>query len=194
MLSYELIFVVEQHVRNILSQEPIKKRPFHNLNHTIQVVQKCYELAAYYNVSDADLEALLISAWFHDTGYSKTNTDHEEESVNMAMEFLIPFNIGQDYLSRIARLILSTKLPSTPVSLIEKILCDSDLHHLGSPDYETWSILLQSEMKLVYGLEYSNEEWRKKNISFLTAQNYFTEYAREKWDNQKQKNLIALST
>ena len=43
---------------------------FHNLAHTQQVVDAVEEIEGYYQLNDDDQFILLVSAWFHDKGYS----------------------------------------------------------------------------------------------------------------------------
>ena len=53
---------------------------YHNQNHTLQVVNASNEIALVENVSDEDLEILLLAAWFHDIGFTDGFVEHEERS------------------------------------------------------------------------------------------------------------------
>ncbi|MDZ7646554.1 MAG: hypothetical protein U5K54_04910 [Cytophagales bacterium] len=35
----------------------------------------------------------------------------------------------------VKRTILATRLPQSPETLVEEILCDADMHHLGAEEY-----------------------------------------------------------
>src|SRR6478609_7397502 len=62
---------------------------YHNIDHTQGVVLACEEMADYYQLQPEDREILLISAWFHDTGFSSGKTvGHEAESIALATKFL----------------------------------------------------------------------------------------------------------
>ncbi len=192
MSSSEFLIHIEKYVRDILSGEEIKKRAFHSINHTIEVVMKCEELASYYNVSPADSTALIAAAWFHDTGYLNGSANHEIESAKIALNFLKSFLLNSDYLKSIEDLILATTLPSKPVTLLEEIICDADLHHLGSIDYKKWSLLLRQELERFNGITFLNSEWARQNISFFETHHYFTPHAQKLWSKQKQQNLSQL--
>jgi len=183
---------VEKHVKNLLNTDELKKRSFHNFNHTRHVVQKCDELATYYEVSAGDSEALLTAAWFHDTGYVYGNINHEEGSVKIASSFLNSINADQEFIKQVHALIMATKLPSKPVTPLQKILCDADLHHLASEDYLQWSNRLCQEVELMTGNSIDATTWSRENISFFKGHRYFTEYAITLWEAQKQLNLQAL--
>jgi predicted metal-dependent HD superfamily phosphohydrolase len=46
------------------------------------------------------LETVLIAAWFHDTGYFKGKINHEQESRNIAENFLREQGIGEKKYQR----------------------------------------------------------------------------------------------
>ena len=190
--SSELIITIENYVKNLLKEMLPAIRYFHNINHTIQVVQKSVELASFYKISQTDGQALITSAWFHDTGYIHGGLNHEEQSVKIALQYLSRFNLTRDYLSTVEHLILSTKFPAKPSTLIEKILCDADLQHLGSDDYMVWSMLLRKELEHQNGIHLTDEQWTSENIAFFKSHQYFTDHAETVWGIQKQMNLSLL--
>jgi hypothetical protein len=83
-------------------------------------------------------------------------------------------------------------MPQSPGSLIEQIICDADLSHLGTGDFQKENKMLRKELVTVYGKDLSKKEWRKENIRFLQAHRYFTDYSRERLDPVKQQHLQEL--
>jgi hypothetical protein len=73
--------------------------------------------------------------------------------------------------------------------LIEQILCDADLYHLGTDEFKTKSKLLREELTGFFKKDVSKKQWRKININFLENHKYFTDYARRKLQPVKDKNL-----
>ncbi len=193
MRSPKVLAAVEKYVKKLLNAEELQARPFHNFNHTFHVVQKCDELAAHYKVSVEDRKALLTAAWFHDTGYLYGNINHEEESTKIASNFLNGINATPEFIMQVHALILATKLPAKPANLLQEMLCDADLHHLASENYQQWSNRLRQEIQLLNGNSIDEPTWVGENISFFNEHHYFTEYAITFWKNQKQRNLQAMS-
>jgi len=178
----------ENHVRILLEENLPQASSFHNVDHTVQVVEKCQLLASYAPLSEIDKHALLLSAWFHDTGYIRCIDNHEEESVRIAFDFLKGKSVAPEYFSRIQKIILSTKVTAKPSSLAEEIIRDADMQHLGSPHYEMWSRRLKRELEHLHGMKKSDTEWTKQNIAFFRSHHYHTRIARTLWERQKQKN------
>lgn len=174
---------------------------FHNLEHTIQVVNAAGEIGAYYQLADDDQFVLFISAWFHDTGFSSGRAEeHEKESSKLATDFLLHSAISQELLFRIISCIEATHLPQQPVNLVAEIICDADLHHLGTNMFSTMSDRLRREYQACYKNDLSEEEWRQLDIKFLKSHKYFTGYCREKlepvklnWIKQLQNKKVASS-
>jgi HD superfamily phosphodiesterase len=83
-----LIPPAEQYVVSIFSDKIGKDLSYHSFEHTREVVINCELIAGNYELSDADYTALILAAWFHDTGYSVPGRKvHEEESQRMLRNF-----------------------------------------------------------------------------------------------------------
>jgi predicted metal-dependent HD superfamily phosphohydrolase len=163
---------------------------FHNLVHTQEVVAACQEMAEFYKLNDDDRFALLSAAWFHDSGYAKgIAMGHEQESIRLATDFLQQHHIPVDIIQKVTACIEATHIPQSPASQIASILCDADLFHLGTEDFDEKNKLLRKELNNTGAEKISKKQWRKINIAFIGKHSYFTDYCREKLEPVKQKYL-----
>ncbi len=182
-----LLLQVRQYVVNIFNTKVNSAFIFHNLDHTREVVKACEMLADYYKIANEDRVALLIAAWFHDTGYSSGNPkDHEIISQKICSEFL-EGKATPAFIEKTNRCIDSTRVPQSPVSQIEMILCDADLFHLGTDSFEERNKLLRKEINKLKETKISKKDWHKINLRFLQQHQYFTSYGREKLEPIKQR-------
>ncbi|HEY6504156.1 MAG TPA: Pycsar system effector family protein [Chitinophagaceae bacterium] len=166
---------------------------FHNLSHTQIVANASEDMANHYQLQGEDRLALLLAAWFHDTGYSNGKADgHEEESTRIAEAFLAERQIGPPVIEKVKHCIRATRMPQSPGNLIEQIICDADLYHLGTGEFERENKLLRKELITQLDKDISKKEWRKENISFLQTHRYFTDYCRERLEPVKQQHLQEL--
>jgi predicted metal-dependent HD superfamily phosphohydrolase len=180
---------ISDHYRNHVNPSFV----FHNLTHTQEVVAGCEEMAEFYKLQDDDRFALSIAAWFHDSGYSKgVAKDHESESIRLATNFLQQANVPADSIHKTVACIDATRLPQSPTSLISSIICDADLSHLGTADFFEKSKLLRQEINNIHDEKINKKDWRKINIKFLEGHKYFTDYAKQKLEPIKQRNLAEL--
>ncbi len=187
-----IVFRIEAYVKDWYLTKVPRWRTFHNLTHTSEVVQSCKQLANHYAIENEDYFALVTAAWFHDTGFSQGDLNHELHSATIAEGFLSSYEIENNILVMIRELILATKVPTSPNSLHQQILCDCDLQHLGSANYAEWSLLLKKEVERQKGTPYSDESWNNENIKFFKSHHFYTDFARDQWGPQKQKNLSQL--
>jgi hypothetical protein len=136
----------------------------------------------------------MLAAWFHDTGYSGGKAmGHENVSSELATKFLNEHKVSQQVINKVIGCINATRLPQTPHTLIEQIICDADLFHLGTSDFKEKNKLLREELNDFGSLDLSKKDWRKKNIEFLSKHTYFTSYAKENLAPLKQVYLQELS-
>ena len=180
-------------VTDLLLNKLSKNIKFHTLQHTQEVVAACETLANYERIGEDDRFALLLAAWFHDTGYTQGEAKgHETVSLELANEFMNARQIGETVKQKVAGCINATRMPQTPSSNLENIICDADLFHLGTSAFDEKNKLLREELNDFAGNNLSKKDWRKINIKFLEAHRYFTDYGKEKLQPVKDKHLAEL--
>jgi predicted metal-dependent HD superfamily phosphohydrolase len=185
--AQQLLVQVRQYVVNLLHTKLNPSFIFHNLDHTKDVVKSSELLADYYKISDDDRLPLLVAAWFHDTGYTGgIAREHEFLSQRIASEFLED-KVDEGFIAKVNRCIDSTRVPQSPVSQIDMIMCDADLFHLGTESFDERNKLLRKEINKLSDIKISKKEWHKKNLQFLQQHQYFTSYGKEKLEPIKQK-------
>ncbi|NRD21787.1 HD domain-containing protein [Winogradskyella litoriviva] len=186
------ILEAEKYVISYLNNNLDASFVYHNLAHTQRVVDKINELLAETPLSDTEKEQLLIAAWFHDTGFTKTIENHEKESVKIATEFLESHNISKEKIDAISAIILATEMDYQPKTQLEGFIRDADCAHLSSKNYNDYAALLRKEWELTLGKKVSKSEWIQENIRFLTNHTFHTDLATKKWEKRKGKNLASL--
>ncbi|MES2328909.1 MAG: YitT family protein [Bacteroidota bacterium] len=165
---------------------------YHNIDHTRGVLKQSLEIAASENVTGEELDLLSTAALFHDAGFIKKYTGHEEVSCEYAREFLPRFDYTDGQIDTICELIMATKIPQSPKTALAEILCDADLYYLGTDDYGLKAEKLYPEF-LKEGIASDKMEWQRQQILFLESHTYFTETAQEFLSDKQEKNLILLN-
>jgi len=192
MSSNETLTECKNYVTTLLKSSIPETLLFHNLKHTESVVKDAIELGAGVGLSESDMEILLLAAWFHDTGYTVKYEGHEKESERIAAEFLKERNYPADGLNKVVNCIRATQLPQEPKDTLSKLLCDADLFGIAKKSFLKYGQLLRVEWGNNYKKAYTEEEWLKVELEFLHSHKYFTNYAKEKYSDQKRKNINKL--
>jgi len=188
-----LINEVQDFVTNLIKDELSDLYTYHNLNHTIEVVQAVTILCDAQNINQFDKEILLVSAWFHDVGYTKNHVNHEELSIEIASKFLKEKGKSNDYIDTVSSLIRATEKKYVPQTDLEKIIKDADYHHILNDDYLFKCEGLRKEWQNTDGNSMTDLEWAKVNEFFLTTMHkFYTSYAKENWQPLKEKNIKRL--
>ena len=165
---------------------------YHNLKHTKRVVERAEEISAFYRLEDRDLFIVKAAAWFHDTGYLSGSLKHEEKGASNAAAYLEAEGLDQETIGQVQKVILATQVPQVANNLLEEILCDADLYHLGAEEFDDNNKLLRKEMQLVYQKKIDKELWLRNTIALFRSHQYQTTYCRQKLDATKQQNLKML--
>ncbi len=193
MQKNAIIDAARDYVLAQYQQHPRPNLVYHNLVHTQQVVQAAGQIAAHYRLQDDELAAVYVAAWFHDAGYLLgEGSAHEENGAKEALQFLQQQQAPENVQSMVQGAILATKMPQSPHNLVEQIVCDADLSHLGSKEFPDRNKLLRHEMELTYQTDIPAIKWLNTNITFLTDHHYWTDYAQTLFKQQKEENLEKL--
>lgn len=189
----QLLTAARTYVTDIFQHRVKPEFVFHNLEHTEDVVEACSYMVDHYQLPEDDRVVLMLAAWFHDTGYSSgAGEGHEEVSKQIATKFLESRNVDDVIIQRVVSCIQATRMPQSPVNLVEKILCDADLYHLSTEDFKARNQLLKQERESLLGHKIDKKEWRKNNIQFLSTHQYFTDYGQQTLTPKKLENLAQL--
>lgn len=186
----DIIIKTEEFAINLLTNKLDDKYLYHNLKHTQRVVKSTKELVAFYKLAPEEQEALILAAWLHDTGYTLGSSNHEENSCGIARDFLEKQGCSKGLIEKVSANIMATKRYYEPQNLQEEIIRDADASHFAKKSYLETSDVLKEELEQLNIASFSPKEWCDENIKmFKKEHKYYTEYAKENWQKEKNKNL-----
>lgn len=183
--------LVEDYVTNLFNTHKKSKLIFHSLEHTQEIVKRSDEIALYYKLGEKEMLAVILSAWFHDTGHLFTSPEnHEEKSVEQMKLFMGSNFPDADLVKTIEGCIMATKRNIQPSNLLQQILCDADTYHLGTKDFRKMDKQVRKEMAPDHAM--TKNQWNLKTLEFLEKHKYYTSYCQELLNKGKQENIDRL--
>jgi predicted metal-dependent HD superfamily phosphohydrolase len=189
----EIVEKAELFASKLLKNDLDPRFLYHNLRHTQRVVKSTKELLNFYDLTEEEQEKLLLTAWLHDTGYVAGRLNHEEASCKTASDFLKENGYKAADIEEVCRLIMATKRHYEPQTLSEQIIRDADSSHFAKKSYWETTDFLREELKELDVADYSPKEWRDENIRmFRNEHRFYTDYAKENWEEGKARNLKQL--
>jgi len=191
-LDSRIVTSAKAYAGELLQNEVPASCTYHNYEHTLRVVNAFIEIGKGINLSDEDMALGTLASWFHDTGHTVSCAHHEAESVKIAKRFLEEHHASKKDIEAVTELIMSTKLPQQPKTIVGKVLCDADLHHLGSSDFFDISNNLKVERQKIDGRTIDDDEWNRTSYFFIKDHRYFTSFAQDRYGQGKEHNLKIL--
>jgi len=165
---------------------------YHSPAHTRDdVVPAVERLAALLGVQAEDLVLVRTAAYFHDVGFIERRDQHEATSARLAANALPYCGYTPAQIAAVEGMIMATRLPQTPHTLLEQILADADLDSLGREDFLRTSLVLRAELA-AFGQEIPKAAWYARQLDFLRGHHYFTPAARALRDAGKRRNIALL--
>lgn len=190
----ELLDQLRTHVSRLFQSHQDHRLIYHNFSHTRQVVENAARIANHYRLSDEDFFIVMAASWFHDLGYFYDCTQHEAKGISLASDFLQEKGADADVIEKVAGCIKATMMPQRPEGLLQQIVCDADLFHLGSSSFKERNKLMRKEAEAFRHQKIDKADWREKTIALLKAHHYHTDYCRDLLDAGKARNLAELES
>lgn len=181
------------HITNRMKAELSKDLTYHSFSHTIEVLSAAEKLAKTFRLTEIETQLLLTAAAFHDSGFILDYKHHEKESCLLAKEILPEFDYHQEEIESVCSMIMATKVPQSPRTKLEEILCDADLSYLSKNNYFKRADQLFQELN-AFSDGISVLDWIKRQIDFLETHSFWTRGSLQaKGEQNKEKILKELN-
>ena len=165
---------------------------YHNLWHTQhEVMPAAINLARISQCEESDIQLLTVAAAFHDIGFVEVKQNHELTGARIVAQVLPDFGFTSLQIEVIIGLIIATRLPQNPRTLLEACIADADMDVLGRDDFMVRNRCLREEMANA-GMYFTDQDWLKEQLDFAKSHTYFTVAARDLRDEYKKQNIITL--
>ena len=184
---------------NLLKQLP-DYFTHHNIVHTKRVLNACIELGKLEDINENKQLLINTAGLYHDLGYLERYINNEKIGAKIASNILPLFNYSKNQINQIEQMIMATRLnydnskiiqSASPNNILEKIICDADLYHLGHPNFLKERDRLRTELK-AFGGKISKNEWLHQQLSFLEGHEYLTYSAKLLKKPQKEINRLEI--
>jgi uncharacterized protein len=180
---------VKDRIIHILSTSLDPKLTYHRPDHTLDVLDQAINIARAENIqNESDLGLLKLASVYHDTGFLYTYEGHEELSCEIFLKDVMNTSFSDGHKSMVCGMIMATKIPQSPNTILESIICDADLDYLGRQDFFAISERLKLEF-LHFGIVKTVGEWERRQINFFENHNYFTSSSQQKRNHLKLEHL-----
>jgi uncharacterized protein len=181
-------YQMKEFVLSLLKDNLSKDLYYHNPEHTLYVLERALEIGRSEQCTEEELDLIQAAALWHDTGYTKTYSNHEEESCLMARQYLPLYGYSPDAIEKIIGMIMATKIPQEPKNKLEQIISDADLEYLGTDTFEIKADALFRELQFL-NPALTKDKWDHIQFLFLQKHHYFTRFCIENRDPVIQEYL-----
>ena len=165
-----------------------KNNHYHNYPHELEVYHAVTRIGKAEGLSDYQLFILKTGALVHDLYVSPKRKDNEERTVQIVQIYLPEFGYTSEETDATSALVLATKMPQNPTTLMEKVICDADLDNFGREDFMEKGEMIREELGIPRSLK-----WYEGALELIRNHKYWTEYQRSFRDYGKLTNICKLT-
>lgn len=173
-MTTEEFQLLQDEIYQKLSHELNPHLYYHKVEHTVDVMEQSLRIAIAEGVTNAhDLLLLKVACLFHDTGFLVAYKGHEQASCEILRKRMLNNPFSEADIQKMEGMIMSTRIPQSPKTLLEKVICDADLDYLGRDDFPIISKRLCDEL-IALGKIKDPAEFDQIQIAFFEAHEYWT--------------------
>ena len=165
---------------------------YHAVDHTKDVIEQSERIGIAEGIKGRELYLLKLAALYHDTGFLYKYKGHEEKSCEIFTSDASQLELSKEDISLVQSIIMATRVPQLPKTLLQKIICDADLDYLGRTDFIEIAGRLKEEF-LNYGIVKDEAEWKRLQSKFFHEHHYHTTSSQQLREPGKQMNFHLLS-
>lgn len=186
--SLDIAAKAGDHVVDLFTSSSKEHLYFHNVRHTVQVVNACREISLSMHLSPTEIEILELAAWFHDLGHLYSQENHEKFSREVAASYLARAEYPVKWISRVCALIMATKRNHTPNNVLEQVIQDADRYYFSASNYWEMSDQLRNELEWS-GQIFTDDAWLSYQRRHFNEHHYFTPYGEMVLEPRKNLNF-----
>ncbi|MCK4908100.1 MAG: HD domain-containing protein, partial [Spirochaetes bacterium] len=126
----------EEFIKTLFEQKSREGLTYHDIIHTEYVVSQAMHIGQNSGLTGAEVNIVIVAAWFHDSGFVIRSNGHEDESQKIARKFLTSKGVAEDDIEKVLHCIKATKIPQNPGDdMLAKVVCDADMAYLSEDFY-----------------------------------------------------------
>ena len=183
---------VSSFVRDYFFQHLDPSYLYHNFAHVEAIADEVKKLLkdSEEEISEPEQTALLLAAWFLDTGYARNGEQPYQASAELAAEWMQGQNYDQPLIDRVRELIRQVELDQPPQDdFAGRILHDARFSWLGRKRFSRRAEMLRLEKEHTEGQEVDIVDWAEEMEKLLVNTSYLTRAGLERYNERRVKNV-----
>jgi predicted metal-dependent HD superfamily phosphohydrolase len=181
---------IEIYIEDLFTDRIPDYLTYHNLDHTRYVVEQAKLIGQESGLTGEEMNIVLAATWFHDSGFTVANTDHEKEGQKIAWDYLSSEGVDTDTIEHVMNCIGATKMPQNPgQDRLAQVLCDADMAYLSEDFYMDRTALLRKEWNHISDDKMSKRSYWEETVTMFQNHKYYTEYGQKNLTAGKEKNF-----
>src|SRR5579862_9503783 len=169
----ESLKLVSDHVILFHKNNADERRYYHNLPHTIRVIEAINQINNHYHLDEKSYFIVCSAGWMYDMEIiSEASAIRELKSVQHSEDFLQNLGISGEEASEIKKCISTARMVKAADTLPEKILSDALTFYFGSTAFKEYNNLLRREIEAFTNKKIKGGEWREISIGMLESQTF----------------------
>jgi hypothetical protein len=157
-----------------------------------QLTKEAKKIAKANSLSGMDYQGVIVASWFRYAGVTNIALGRTDEMIQILIRFFIESDYPVEERIRVEKAINVVISGIEAESIFEQVISDAIYSQLASNDILENILLLKQETNRLNGNSKDELDFDNYFVNIYIKTRYYTEYARNTYSAQKQKNFQLL--
>lgn len=198
-MSNTILNKVELFATDFITNKNPESVIYHTISYTHRLISAVKEISAKENITDKELELLLIAAWIFGTGYYDAEIFKSKKIFSGCMactqrvsdEFLKE-NVSKEDVDIIYSILANTKHPIHPKNKLDYIFADALYMDFAREKGKKYVKKMYQELLIFNAVSIAKKKWNDEVIKLLENHTYYTGYGKAELEPKKHILIKAL--
>lgn len=191
-MNKALISDIKKYVNYLMI--PLEDMYYHQYDHALSVMERALYLATMEWCNEDEIEMIVISALFHDTGFIIEYDNNESFWAKIARNYLRTILYPEDKIKIIQEIILATAPNAKPKNLLEEIIKDADMDNLWREDFFDINEKVKKELEVMKNIKIKDPDWHHASLDIVQWHVFYTDTQIKERREKLLKNLEELKS
>ncbi|PHS67133.1 MAG: hypothetical protein COB12_04355 [Flavobacterium sp.] len=168
---------------------------YHDISYTHRLVSAVKDISEKENVSENELELLLVSAWVFGMGYydaeefksKKINSGCMACTIRESKPYLDSISFPTSEIDKVYEILSNTKYPIHPKTKLDFIFADALFMDFAREKGKKYVKKMYQELLIFHAINTSKKKWYDELIHLLESHTYFTNYGKSALEPKKHQ-------
>lgn len=186
-----IVDIAEKQLLSLYNQANVNRLVYHDFKMLAQTAQLVFDIAAASpSISDEEMEAVQLAAWFQYASLLSDKKLNAEKSIEAARSCLENTHYPEQGIALVERAIREVHGSRFIQSEVAQLLNDANVAYAYTSHYQNLNPLKRLEEEVLNNERLENLQWEQDSHQQLFAQRFYLSFSKKEYEGLLSQNIL----